>query len=182
MSLHGELLHHHLRGYKDDKLPAVRSRMSARLAALLAVFLRFHTACVGDFDSVVLVPSGRRAALQAILDRLPGLRDRGLPALRFRRSDIQFSPDRFSLMRGVQGERILLLDDTFTAGGSMFSAAAALRAGGGIVVTQLVLGRHVRPNWPPTQEMLEWLKGRPWDEARCARCSGEVHGDPVLPF
>ena len=39
MSVGGDLLHRHIRGYKDDRSGEVRDRMSGRLAALVAVFL-----------------------------------------------------------------------------------------------------------------------------------------------
>ena len=57
MSVDSGLLHRHLGGYKDDRSPTVRHRMSVRLAALTAVFLQHHRDCVGPFDSVVLMPS-----------------------------------------------------------------------------------------------------------------------------
>ncbi len=57
MSVGGDLLHRHLRSYKDDRSGEVRDRMSGRLAALVAVFLSRHSGCIGDYDSVVPVPS-----------------------------------------------------------------------------------------------------------------------------
>jgi len=56
MSIDGDLLHRHLRGYKDDRTPQVRARTSLRLAALVAVVLQNHRRCVGDFESVVAGP------------------------------------------------------------------------------------------------------------------------------
>lgn len=82
---------------------------------------------------------------------------------------------RFAVTRSVNGERILLLDDTFTSGATLFSAVAALRDAGAQVVGPVVLGRHVRPDWPPSRTMLSWLGSRTWDETRCARCDGEEH-------
>jgi hypothetical protein len=55
----------------------------------------------------------------------------------------------------------------------MFSAVAALREGGATVVGPLVMGRHVRPNFGPSEAMMSWLGRRAWDEARCCRCDGE---------
>lgn len=81
LSVDGGLLHRHLRGYKDDRSHQARARMGRRLAAMLAIFLQRHHPCVGEFDSVVLVPSPRRIAVESIVGRLPALRNSYLPAL-----------------------------------------------------------------------------------------------------
>lgn len=175
MSIEGGLLHRHLRGYKDDRNPQVRARMSLRLAALVAVFLQNHGRCVSDFDSVVSVPSPTRTAIEAILQRLPAFRDRYRPALQVTgvgsKGDLR--ADRFELTRGVDGETVLVLDDTFTRGPTLFSAVAALRQAGAVVIGPVVIGRHIRPDWPPSRELLRWLDGRSWEESRCCRCDGE---------
>lgn len=149
--------------------------MSLRLAALVAVFLGNHGDCVGSFDSVVSVPSPARTAVEPIIQRLPSLRDKYRPVLRVTGEGTKndLLADRFALSRRVHGERLLVIDDTFTAGPTIFSAVAALRDAGAIVVGPLVLGRHVQPAWPPSRAILTWLQARPWDEARCCRCDGE---------
>lgn len=138
MSIDGDLLHRHLRGYKDDRSEQVRARMSLRLAALVAVFMRHHGGCVGDFDSVVLVPSATRTAFESIIQLLPSLRERYRPTLQVTGvgSKNDLNTDRFALSRTVSGERTLVLDDTFTRGPTIFSAAAALRAEGATIVGQ----------------------------------------------
>lgn len=158
--------HRHLRGYKDVTL---------RLAALVAVFLQNHGRCLGDFESVVCVPSTARVAVEAIVQRLPALRDHYRPALKFSGlgSKSELRADRFVLTRRVDSEKTLLLDDTFTRGPTMFSAVAALREAGAVVVGPVVLGRHIQPDWGPSAELLSWLRARTWDEARCCRCGGE---------
>ena len=175
MSIDGQLLHRHLRGYKDDRSAQVRARMSVRLAALVAVFMRNHADCVGAFESVVSVPSPTRTAIEAILQRIPSLRGEYRPALQVSgtASKTDLRADRFSLTRDVRGEQILVLDDTFTRGPTLFSAVAALRDAGATTVGPVVLGRHVKPSWPPSRELLAWLASRAWDEGRCCRCSGE---------
>lgn len=175
MSVDGGLLHRHLRGYKDDRSPEVRVRMSLRLAALVAVFLDHDGGCVGAFDSVVLVPSSTRTAAESIVQRVRVLRDEYRPALAVTgvgpREEVR--TDRFALTRDVAGERVLLLDDTFTTGASLFSAVGSLSEAGAVVVGPVVLGRHLQPGWGPTADLLAWLKGRKWDERRCSRCEGE---------
>lgn len=174
MSLHGALFHHHLRHYKDDRDTSVKQRLGLRLAALVAVFFQRHAACVGDFESVVLVPSTNRTAVSDIVNFLPFLRDIHRPALLSVGPKDTLAVDRFRLTRAVAGERILLLDDTFASGKSIFSAAASLRNAGAILAGPLVLGRHIQPNWPSSRELLSWLNERPWDESRCCRCDGEL--------
>ncbi len=175
MSIDGGLLHRHLRGYKDDRSEQARARMTLRLAGLLAVFLQNHVGCVGTYDSVVPVPSTTRTAVEAIIQRLPALRSQYLPTLEATglapKADLR--GDRFRVNRDVEGKRVLVLDDTFTRGPSIFGAVAALREAGAVIVGPVVLGRHVQPSWGPSQKMLAWLQARPWDEARCCRCDGE---------
>ena len=175
MSVERGLLHHHLRGYKDDRSAAVRSRMSRRLAALTAVFLESHGRCVGPFDSVVLVPSRGRTAVTSIVELVGTLRAAHRPALAVTGvgSKIELRADRFTVTRDVEGERVLVVDDTFTSGATLFSALAALRDAGAAIVGPVVLARHLHPDWGPSRAMLSWLQGRRWDEERCCRCDGE---------
>lgn len=175
MSIEGELLHRHLRGYKYDRSGQVRARMSFRLAALVAVFMQNHGDCVGAFESVVSVPSPTRTAMQAILQRVPSLRDEYRPALQVSGtgSKTDLRADRFTVTREVRGERVLVLDDTFTRGATLFSAVAALRDAGATTLGPVVLGRHVKPSWSPSRELLTWLAPRTWNERRCCRCGGE---------
>lgn len=175
MSIDGDLLHRHLRGYKDDRSDQVQARMSLRLAALVAVYMRHHGDCVGTLDSVVPVPSPARTAIESILQRIPLLRDEYRPALGVTGlgSKHELRADRFAMTRDVRGERVLVVDDTFTRGPTMFSAVAALRDAGAVIVGPLVLGRHVQPTWPPSRELLSWLQPRQWDDDRCCRCDGE---------
>lgn len=182
MSVDSDLLHRHLRGYKDDRSLQVRSRMTRRLAALIAVFMRNHATCVGPFDTLALVPSAARVALEPVINLIPTLREAYTPSLEaipgFSKADL--STDRFRLLRQVDGERVLLMDDTFASGATLFSAAATLRGAGAEIVGPIVLGRHLRPSWPPSSELLAWLRQRTWDETRCCRCDGERENPGTL--
>jgi hypothetical protein len=114
-------------------------------------------------------------AIESIIQRLPSLRDQYRPALSVTGSGSKgdLSTDRFALTRDVHGERVLVLDDTFARGATIFSAVAALREAGAQIIGPLVLGRHVQPGWPSSRHMLAWLQPRPWDDQRCCRCDGE---------
>jgi hypothetical protein len=52
-------------------------------------------------------------------------------------------PGRFRAERPLSGAAVLLLDDTWTSGGSAQSAALALKRAGARSVAAVVLGRHV---------------------------------------
>jgi hypothetical protein len=133
------------------------------------------TRCVGEWDYATCVPSPTRIALQPVVDRVElfASRYRKVLASRPETGERTVDPARFTVSTGVAGHRILLLDDTFVTGASVFGAAAALREHGATVVDPVVIGRHIQPTWPPSAELLSWITTRPWDENRCARCAGE---------
>lgn len=174
MSVHGGLLHRHLRGYKDDLDREVRRAMARRLAALTAIFLRSHAQCLGPFDSVSVVPSTTRIALDPVVRQVQVLAESSAPSLQATPvGGRALSSDRFIVTRDVRGERTLVFDDTFTSGAALFSACAALREAGAQVVGPLVIGRHMRPDRDPSKTLVTWLADRPWTETRCCRCDGE---------
>ena len=59
LSVDGELIHDHLRNYKDGLTEDVRNRMTLRLAGLIATFMANHGDCVGEWDYATCVPSCR---------------------------------------------------------------------------------------------------------------------------
>jgi predicted amidophosphoribosyltransferase len=181
MSVHLGLLHAHLRGYKDNLDTAVRSRMALRLAALVSVFMANHQRCLGEWDYVTCVPSARRVAPAAIVSHLRVFEHRynQVLAAADRHGERAVDPGRFAVSGTVRRDRVLLFDDTFTSGAGIFSAVAALREAGAEVVGPLVIGRHIRSDWEPSQALLDWLAQRKWDEHRCARCGGEYREQPA---
>lgn len=184
LSIHGEQLHFALRKYKDADDADIRQRMALRLAALLTVFVHYHSKCLGDWDIIVPVPSTSRNALTPVLDMTPHRKkvvELLHPSDDFDPDGRDVDPARFSVDSDPRGTRVLLLDDTFTTGASMFSARAALMNAGAVVVQAVVLGRHIRPDkWPPAEELLSWLRGRPWNPEQCCICSGEYRTVPSL--
>lgn len=175
LSVHGELIHDHLRGYKDSRSPSVRDRMSLRLAGLLATFMANHAECVGVWDYTTCVPSAHRVALAPVVSRIGLFAGRYRQVLTGRPDAVEraVDPAQFTVSGDVKGHRVLLLDDTFTTGAKLFSAAAALRQHGAVVVGPVVIGRHIQRSWAPSSELLSWVEERPWSEGRCARCAGE---------
>jgi hypothetical protein len=171
MSIERQMVHDHLRRYKDGA-DDVRNTMSMRLAALVRLFFRHHADCVGAYDEVAAVPSARRAAPASLLRRLPEFRDFKLDVLSYGSNGLVADP-------AVNGRRVLLIDDTFTRGVSMFGAAYAIERAGGEVVGPVAIGRHVNPTFENSKPMVERISKIPFDITRCCRCAGVVIDPPL---
>lgn len=173
----GSRLHGALCRYKSNQPDAW---LHARhLTALLGVFFANHAACVvpGGADVAIVVPSlgDRRSAphpLQGVLagtTTLPPVVDclvRGPGTVGHRRA----SPVGLTCTRPLSGQRVLLIDDTYTSGAHLQSAAVAVAGAGAVAVTGLVAGRFVRGGSPGELGLLQWARNRRWDPAWCARC------------
>lgn len=71
----------------------------------------------------------------------------------------------------VAGKNVLLIDDTWTTGAAMQSAAAALKGAGASVVAGVVIGRHLRLDfaWDSGSTEEEYQKlPRAFDWSTCA--------------
>jgi len=127
------------------------------LTVLLLVFLREHGPCLwrraggaggpAGPTHLAVVPSGRSRAgphpLRTLAEpylRLPWVSLAARPGTDGRSRDLD--PERFTAPR-LAGARVLLLDDTWTTGASVQSAAMALRGAGASAVAAVVLGRHL---------------------------------------
>ncbi len=177
LSVHGGLLHDHLRNYKDG-LPEVRADRTMRLAALLETFLQHHLdSCLGGkVEHVATVASRHRDAPWAIVSKLR--RFSGYSNV------LRWQPERDGSggLRAdayIRGKRVLLLDDTFTSGQSIFNASTVLSDAGATVLGPLVIGRHVRPNYGASPDLLRRLREVPWNETKCGRCHGVVCVPPL---
>jgi hypothetical protein len=165
------------------------------LASLLCEFLKAHRSCIenyygGSFDLSIAMPShpstrGGLGHLEAIINSVQGFsREWTTGALvkndaskaGTRRGEIV--PDLFSASPAVRGKRVLLFDDTYTTGGSIASAAHALKQAGAATVVGLAFGRQLSAEWHDSREFVASLSGRTLEIAECA-----VHGErPVNPF
>lgn len=181
-----EQLHHALASYK--RVASVSSRqLQLQLAGVLWRFLASHEPCLArgakasEFGLVTTVPSGLAARAAAhplqhlVADIVAPTRARHAPLLA--RSDVAcpprtFSPEKFRATRTLNGEAVLLVDDTWTTGASAQSAAAALKAAGAGPVAAVVLGRHVNRQWHENDKRLRRIR-RPFDWERCAVCTDD---------
>lgn len=160
--------------------------MEIQLAAVLWRFLLSHEAClaraagVASFDLVTTVPSGDRQREDAHpLLRIVG-HHVGLTAGRHRRllrrsntpvSDRQVDIGKFSASEDLSGRSVLLVDDTWTTGANVQSAAGALVRAGAGSVGALVIGRHVQPNYASNAGRLADLpRGFDWDTCALHSC------------
>lgn len=146
--------------YKNGRTAEVRQSPRMGLAAVLWRSLARHERClaaaaaVPEFAVVTTVPStsGRLDDPVAALAGVVGTtRDRyrqllgvntNIPNTRDPRSD------RFGVLQRLQGEPVLLLDDTWTTGAHAQSAATALLSAGAGPVAIWALGRHFTRGQP----------------------------------
>lgn len=160
-------LHHVLRSYKRADYPEeVRSRLRLQVGALLARFLATHRSCVensagSSWDCTTIVPSsqGRLTAhpLEQVLALFPSLSREYRPLLRPgpETATHNHPSDRaYSVTTAVSGLKVLLLDDTFTSGARLQSAASALQLAGATVVAAVPIGRVVKPDFSPESAAL----------------------------
>lgn len=172
---HSQMLHV-LWGYKNLNDADTRRDLRTLVAALLYRFLDEHGECVENaagsgWDVLTTVPSstGREGAhpLERAINMAPPLREIHERLLRPAKAQIghnQASDDGFETITNVDGINVLLIDDTFTSGARLQSAASRLTLDGATVVAGVVVGRFCNPGFnAATQEL--------WDEAGARRFS-----------
>ncbi len=171
-----EQLHRALMVYKRLEGEVAR-RTTFELAAVLWRYLALHEGCVAgaagvdQFQLVTTVP-GRKEQhpLQTIVGELVGAtRDRHRPLLRRGSlgAERAFDAGKFEPLEQLDGQPVLLIDDTWTTGASAQSAAATLKAAGAGPVAAVVLGRHVNRDWHENDARLRAIP-LPFDWERCA--------------
>jgi hypothetical protein len=183
-SIGGEQLHHVLASYK--RLPGrVPRRFTVELAAVLWRFVAAHEACVSNaagttgFGLVTTVPSSNwerdaHHPLREIVGTLAaptrGRFERVLVRAPTPSATRTFDPTKYTPTRPLDGEAVLLIDDTWTTGANAQSAAAALKAAGAATVAAVVIGRHLNREWHQNDRRLRRIP-RPFDWEHCALCA-----------
>jgi orotate phosphoribosyltransferase len=127
---------------------------------------------------VTTVPSGERERddrhpLRWIAAEVVGA-TRGRHERLLRRSEVEvasreFNPEKYAAVRPLNGQSVLLIDDTWTTGANAQSAAAALKAAGAGPIAAVVIGRHLNREWHENDRRLRGISG-PFDWRRCALC------------
>lgn len=163
------------------------------LAALLHRFIKAHLACIeetwGRVDIIAPVPSHTRARfgwdhMRYLVDRVKNrpFAERWADGL-LEKVDLSTAGTRrgaavrglFRVARGrpaIAGKRVLLIDDTFTSGGTLRSAGLAIEAAGGLLPVALSIGRQVKPDEYGAHIVDDMHRRRPaFDLTLCA-----VHG------
>lgn len=158
------------------------------LGSLLWTFLKKHQSCIesyygGKFDLLIAMPShsstrGGLGHLEETIGRVKGFSSEWTTGALIKNDASKADsrrerivPDLFTATAAVRGKRILLLDDTFTTGGSMASAAYALKQRGAASVVGLTFGRQLRADWRDSRDFAIALSGRELNILECA-----VHG------
>lgn len=180
----GQQLHTILKDYKRSQSATVRAQFLLVVAATLSRFLRDHgghvAAAGGDqWDVITIVPSKRASgaphALELAIQRSARLSRSYQSLLEPWQPDFSAEAKRASSDRTYRarvaidrGTRVLLIDDTFTTGATVQSAATALTLAGATVVGAVVVGRVIHPDF--TDEMgAMWSTQRKtkFDFAKC---------------
>ena len=180
-SIAHEQLHHALAGYKRPPDVAAE-RFQLELAAVLWRYLENHEPCIADaaltdhFDRITTVPSSTRARdASHPIHRIAGelvLPSRRRYARILQRSQAKTQPrelhlDKFEAISNLEGQSVLLIDDTWTTGANARSAAAALKGAGAKTVAAVVIGRYLKRDWSDNDRRLNALSS-PFDWQTCA--------------
>lgn len=169
-------LHHILRTYKSHN----RASFQKVVAGLIGRFYNHHRECLGGTPDVVTsVPStsGRMGEhpLGGAIKLTPALGQRYCPLLVPGEKPCTHNrPDdrAFAVTEDVRGLSVLLLDDTYTSGARLHSAASALQLAGARLAAALVVGRYVAPrdDNDPNMALLEQAKQRTFSWDVCCDC------------
>ena len=164
----GYQLHYQLLHYKGAN-PDLARDFTIKTAALLGYFLQLHGSCIataagGPWDVITSVASstGDRVGqhpLATAITMVPQLREQYEPLLQRGSTEITHtvaSDDGFVASRPLTNERVLLVDDTFTAGARAQSAASALNNAGGEVIAIVPIGRVITPGF--SEHVAEYWK------------------------
>jgi predicted amidophosphoribosyltransferase len=184
-SVGGEWLHQLVAAYKRDADPWVPDAV-ATLARLCSDFISTHEGCVArasgvaNFQLSTTVPSADPLRdLHHPLRRIVGelvepTRDR-YERLLMRSDSLAiprvFDPARYRATRKLDGEAVLLIDDMWTSGASIESAAAALLDAGAQTVAAIVVARHLNRGWHQNDIRLRHLAQEAFDPAQCLICA-----------
>jgi hypothetical protein len=193
LAVKGEQLARDLWVYKNGPSENIRWAPRLGLAAVLWRSLALHERClaaaakVPGFSVVTTVPStsGRADEPIAALAQMIGATHDRYQRLLWSNPQVPNTRDprgdRYSALRSLVGESVLLLDDTWTSGAHAQSAAAALRAAGANAVGIWAIGRHFNREQPgeygeAAQGYYRQARALGWSWERCCLCDDRSQG------
>jgi predicted amidophosphoribosyltransferase len=163
-----------MRGYKAR--PPLEEHRTI-VALLIALGISRHAACPSTLAGVPVtrwasVPSLPAQAgehpLHKIVRSLGPGEEASLSAASAARSPREVSPEHFRLDTPLpQGTHVLLIDDTWTAGGHAQSAALSLRRAGAARVSLLVVARWIKKDFGSNAGFLRELADHDYDPGIC---------------
>ncbi|MDX2546735.1 hypothetical protein ACOT81_27740 [Streptomyces sp. WI04-05B] len=179
LALKGEQYANELWRYKNTVGPQ-QEYFRMGLAAVLWRFLALHEACIAAhcavpaFDTVTSVPSTSGRPSHPLRDIVADM----VAVTRSRHRDLLSpTPDAAALGRvassqrytssALWGNNVLLIDDTWTTGNHVQSAAAALKSAGAGSVAVVVLGRHLNTSYGDTAAHVHEARLRRFSWAAC---------------
>jgi len=137
----------------DRYEPKYEDYVSAILYRFLTVNHRRIVTIVGDYDTVTWVPSShspKNHPFFRILQMYDGFDGPVVETLERGPGQLGkrvMSDDAFAVTHDVKGKKILLLDDVFTTGAHLQSAASALQLAGATVRSAVVFARRINPDF-----------------------------------
>jgi predicted amidophosphoribosyltransferase len=183
-------LHHVLRNYKDGYDDAQRYELQLRVAALLLRFLSEHGEHVArtagePWEIITSVPSTVPRAgghpLESTIGLARQLMEQYEPLLERHDGVLghnQASDTAYRVTGDVAGANVLLVDDTFTSGARIQSAASALSLAGAKVIAAVPIGRVINPDYnESTREFWDAVRRRPFTFDLC--CLDREAGDEL---
>jgi hypothetical protein len=181
--------------YKDHERPEVRYVAAQKLSGLIATAVPRHLPCLTEaahgmrFGAVTYVPSGRHRVgshpLRILLasDALLGPRLGDLLEVTpGDHPEHRYDEGKYSVVADVVGQSIVLVDDTWTTGGSALGAARALMVAGARAVAVMVIGRHFDPHYADHQIYSNYAESLGFDALRCTYCDTRPRATPPLPL
>ncbi len=168
---------------KSYKNPWGTPQQRMQLAALYSRVLHEHGTCIRakagmDWDTVTIVPSsGARTGphpLENVVSMAPAVGPLYRPLLARGAEAIthnQASDGGYQVTTPVAGRRIVLVDDTFTTGGRVQSAASALQRAGATVVAAVVAGRIINPTYGTSEALWAKQRAKAFRFDQCCLCA-----------
>jgi hypoxanthine-guanine phosphoribosyltransferase len=167
-----------LRHYKDDPVRTVRERHSLIINWLLYLGITLHERCIA-------AAARRPVSLRMVIPSLTGRAGRHpltdiAHAMNALSGAVALVPapdamcdravnDKFVLHPDTRldGQHVLILDDTWTTGSNAQSAALAVRRAGAVAVSVMVIARWLSPGYGATAEFIKTRLQRDYDPSRC---------------